>query len=100
MQSQCRQSSSLPMCLLCVETWAGKERALVLTNDHSEGLHDGATCVAQHSMIALGEHFFLFDESNTVTMYILVASSSSPDSPLISLQLLLFLWGNIKGKAN
>lgn len=100
MQSQCRQSSSLPMCLLHVETWAGKERALILTNDQSEGLYDGATYVPEHSMIALGERFFQFDESNTVTVYVLVASSSSPYYPLILLQLLLFVWGNIRGKAS
>lgn len=43
-QSPCRQSSSLPTCLLHVEAQAGKERTLILSNDQSEGLHDGATC--------------------------------------------------------
>ena len=100
MQSQCRQSSSLPMCLLHVETQAGKGRALILTNDQSEGLHDGATCVPEHSTIASGQCFFSFDGSNTVTVYIFVASSSSPDSLLISLQLLRFVWENVRGKAS
>lgn len=58
MQSPCRQSSSLPTCLPCVEAWAGKERAQILTNDQSEGLHDGATCVPEHSMNALGQALF------------------------------------------
>jgi len=60
MQNQCRQSSSLPMCLLHVETQARKERALILTEDQSEGVHDGVTCVPEHSTIALGECFFSF----------------------------------------
>lgn len=74
MQSPCRQSSSLPMCLLHVETQAGKERALILTNDGSEGLHDGATCVPEHSMIALGDCFFSFDERYTVTVFMCIGT--------------------------
>lgn len=46
--------------------------------------------------------FFLFDERHTVTVHVslLVPSSSFSDSPLISLQLLLFAWGNVRGKTS
>lgn len=58
------------MCLLHMETRAGKERAPILTNGQSEGL-----CIGQHmflnSMIALGECFFSFDEKQRChSMYV------------------------------
>lgn len=100
MQSPCRQSSSLPTGLLRAEARAGKESALILTNDQPEGLQDGATCVPVHDCFRAS--FVSFDERHTVTVhiYLLVPSSSSSDSPFISLQLLLFAWGNVRGKAS
>lgn len=76
----------------------GKERALILMND-KRGLHDGTTCVPECGMIALGECISV-DKNDAVTGYILAASSSSPDSPLISSALLFFVWGNVRGKAS
>lgn len=35
-----------------------KGKSLILTNDQSEGLHDGVTCAPEHSIIALGEVSF------------------------------------------
>lgn len=40
MKRQNRQS--LIMSLFHVEMWVGKESALILGNNHSEGLHNGA----------------------------------------------------------
>lgn len=63
------------------------------------GLHDGTTYVPECGMIALGECISV-DKNDAVTGYILAASSSSPDSPLISSALLFFVWGNVRGKAS
>lgn len=55
------------MHLFHVETCVGKQSALILDNNHSEGLHNGH-CTPEPSTTAIDKHFLCFDESNVVTI--------------------------------